>query len=277
VKESCVRNLTKTIAVVSLLAPASGHPLGIGDIKLHSALNQNLDAEISLVVSTGENPSDIKVSLAPPDKFNEAGVPWTIFLSKIKFEPVVRPNGSVVIKLSSKEALKEPFLDFLLEVSWPKGSLYREFTMLVDPPSVYKEATIPVSTSAENDEPAPVFAPQQPVQTSEQNGVDSAGEYGPTTRTDTLWSIAERASKQSNVSAKQMMIAIYKTNPHAFYEKNMYALTAGKTLKIPEREAILKLSRNQATAEFNRQTKAWKNRTAPAAETTVAKTDVVDS
>ncbi|MFZ2311407.1 MAG: FimV/HubP family polar landmark protein [Methylobacter sp.] len=272
-----MRNLTKTIAVVSLLAPASGHPLGIGDIKLHSALNQNLDAEISLVVSAGENPSDIKVSLAPFDKFDEAGVPWTIFLSKIKFEPVVRPNGSVVIKLSSKEALKEPFLDFLLEVSWPKGSLYREFTMLVDPPSVYKEATIPVSTSAESDEPAPVFAPQQPVQTSEQNGVDSAGEYGPTSRTDTLWSIAERVSKQSNVSAKQMMIAIYETNPHAFYEKNMYALTAGKTLKIPEREVILKLSRNQATAEFNRQTKAWKNRTAPAAETTVAKTDAVDS
>ncbi|MFA6163891.1 MAG: FimV/HubP family polar landmark protein [Methylobacter sp.] len=273
-----MRNLTKTIAVVSLLAPASGHPLGIGDIKLHSALNQNLDAEISLVVSAGENPSDIKVNLAPFDKFDEAGVPWTIFLSKIKFEPVVSHNGSVVIKLSSKEAVKEPFLDFLLEVSWPKGSLYREFTMLVDPPSVYKEATIPVSTSAESDEPAPVFAPQQPVlQTSEQNGVDSAGEYGPTTRTDTLWSIAERASKQSNVSAKQMMIAIYETNPHAFYEKNMYALTAGKTLKIPEREVILKLSRNQATAEFNRQTKAWKNRTAPAAETTVAKTDVVDS
>ena len=75
-----MRNLTKTLAVVSLLAPASGHPLGIGDIKLHSALNQNLDAEISLVVSAGENLSDIKVSLAPPDKFDEAGVPWTYFL-----------------------------------------------------------------------------------------------------------------------------------------------------------------------------------------------------
>ncbi|MDD5411687.1 MAG: tetratricopeptide repeat protein [Methylobacter sp.] len=272
-----MRNLTKTIAVVSLLAPASGHPLGIGDIKLHSALNQNLDADISLVVSADENASDIKVSLAPLDKFDEAGVPWTSFLSKIKFEPVVRPNGSVVVKLSSKEAVKEPFLDFLLEVSWPKGSLYREFTVLVDPPSVYKEATIPVSTSAERDEPAPAFAPQQPVQTSEQNGVDSSGEYGPTSRTDTLWSISERASRGSNVSAKQMMIAIYEANPHAFYEKNMYALTAGKTLKIPEREVILKLSRNQATAEFNRQTKAWKNRSAPATETTVVKTDAVDN
>lgn len=273
-----MRLLTKTIAVVSLLAPASGHPLGIGDIKLHSALNQNLDAEISLVVSAGENVSDIKVSLAPPDKFDEAGVPWTTFLSKIKFEPVVSANGSVVIKLSSKEALKEPFLDFLLEVSWPKGSLYREFTVLVDPPSVYKEATIPVSTSTESYEPEPAFARQQQAQVSEQNGVDSAGEYGPTSRTDTLWSIAERASRESNVSVKQMMIAIYEANPHAFYEKNIYALTAGKTLKIPERETILKLSRNQATAEFNRQTKAWRNRSAPAsAETTVAKTDAINN
>ncbi|MDP1970659.1 MAG: hypothetical protein Q8K42_06955, partial [Methylobacter sp.] len=62
-KKSKVRNLTKTLAVVSLLAPASGHTLGIGEIKLHSALNQNLDAEIALTLS-GESVSDIKVNLA---------------------------------------------------------------------------------------------------------------------------------------------------------------------------------------------------------------------
>ncbi|MDD1613441.1 MAG: fimbrial protein FimV, partial [Methylococcaceae bacterium] len=128
-----MRNLTKTLAVVSLLAPSSGYSLGIGDIKLHSALNQNLDAEISLVVSSGEKASDIKVNLAPPDKFDEAGVSWTSLLSKIKFETIVGANGSVIIKLSSREAVTEPFLDFLLEVSWPKGSLYREFTVLLDP------------------------------------------------------------------------------------------------------------------------------------------------
>ena len=74
-----MRNLTKALAVASLLAPASGHSLGIGNIKLHSALNQNLNAEIPLVVSAGEKASDIKVTLAPPDKFDQAGVPWAIF------------------------------------------------------------------------------------------------------------------------------------------------------------------------------------------------------
>ena len=136
------------------MAPASGYSLGIGDIKLHSALNQNLDAEISLVVSADEKSSDIKVNLAPPDKFDEAGVPWTSFLSKIKFETIVGTNGSVIIKLSSREAVKEPFLDLLLEVSWPKGSLYREFTVLLDPPSSYKQATVPVLTSSESYNPS---------------------------------------------------------------------------------------------------------------------------
>ena len=155
-----MRNLTKTLAVISLLAPASGYSLGIGDIKLHSALNQNLDAEIALVVLADEKSSDIKVNLAPPDKFDEAGVPWTSFLSKIKFETKVGTNGSVIIKLSSREAVKEPFLDLLLEVNWPKGSLYREFTVLLDPPSAYKQANVPALTNAKSYNPETAVVPQ---------------------------------------------------------------------------------------------------------------------
>ena len=155
-----MRNLTTTLAVISLMTPAIGYSLGIGDIKMHSVLNQNLDAEIALVVLADEKSSDIKVNLAPPDKFDEAGVPWTSFLSKIKFETKIGTNGSVIIRLSSREAVKEPFLDLLLEVSWPKGSLYREFTMLLDPPSSYKQATVPALTNAKSYNPETAVVPQ---------------------------------------------------------------------------------------------------------------------
>ncbi|NOT10642.1 MAG: FimV family protein [Methylococcaceae bacterium] len=265
VKERSVRNLTKTIAVVSILAPISAHPLGIGEIKLLSVLNQNLNAEISLVLS-GEKPSDIQVQLAPPDKFNEAGVPWSYFLSKIKFQTIVHANGSVVIKLTSSEALKEPFLDLLLEVSWPKGSLYREFTVLVDPPAVYKEATVPVVTSPESYQPEKRYArPERAVSAkeSETNFVASDGEYGPTKKNDTLWKIAEQVRPDNEVSVEQVMMALYQANPRAFYQDNVNALAAGKTLKVPEKEVILRLPRKQALAEFNGQTKAWRNRLAP--------------
>ncbi|MGZ8161290.1 MAG: FimV/HubP family polar landmark protein [Methylobacter sp.] len=275
-----MRNLTKTLAVVSVLAPASAHPLGIGEIKLHSALNQNLNAEISFVLSAGENVSDIQVNLASPDKFEEAGVPWASFLSKIRFEI---DGNNKVIRLSSREALKEPFLDFLIEVSWPKGNLYREFTVLADPPAVYKQATIPVLTRPESYRREPEEVAPQPVskmQVSAQPAVNAAAmdTYGPTRKNDTLWKVAEQARGQDDVSVEQMMIAIYEENPRAFFKDNVNALMAGKTLKIPEREVILKLSRKQALAEFNRQTKAWTNRLAPApVETAAVKEDSIDN
>lgn len=275
-----MRLLTKTLAVVSILAPASAYSLGIGEIKLHSALNQNLNAEIALQLS-GENVSEIKVNLAPPEKFDEAGVAWNYYLSKIKFETVTRANGSVVIKLTSREALKEPFLDLLLEVSWPKGSLYREFTVLVDPPSVYNQATIPVPSNSQgyiqqlrqSEESQSTGSAQQ---AGGSNGAGSADAYGPTRRNDTLWGVSEGLSRQMGVSVEQMMMALYQANPNAFYKDNVNAMMAGKTLKIPEKDVVVKLSRSQALTEFNKQSQAWKNRLAsvPAKPTIAAEGEV---
>jgi pilus assembly protein FimV len=274
-----MRNLTKTLAVVSLLAPTSGYSLGIGDIKLHSTLNQNLDAEISLVASVGDKASEIKVNLAPPDKFDEAGVPWVSFLSKIKFEPIVGTDGSVIIKLSSREAVTEPFLDFLLEVNWSKGNLYREFTVLLDPPVAYKQTTLPVLSYKPEQADIPQYQPTPEQQVSVESGsISEADEFVSTHRNDTLRKIAEQASRQAGVSVEQMMIALYEENPHAFYEKNVHSLLAGETLKIPEREALLKLSRKRALAEYHRQTKAWKSRLAPVpVEAALAKKDTPDN
>jgi len=265
-----VRNLTKTLAAVSLLAPASAFPLGIEGIKLHSALNQNLHAEIGLVLLPGENPDNITVNLAPPEKFDKAGVPWTYFLSKIKFE-TVESNGDVKIRLTSKEPLKEPFLNFLLEVNWPKGSLYREFTVLVDPPSfkdqpaapVYAQPTAyPYPQQLKHAQPQP--APRAAARRTRTPSVDlSAGQYGPTTRNDTLWKIAERVSRQTGVSIEQTMMGLYEANPRAFYKPNVNALLAGKTLTIPDREVFLKLSRQQAIDLFTQQNLAWQHRTVP--------------
>ncbi|MEE9336959.1 MAG: FimV/HubP family polar landmark protein [Methylococcaceae bacterium] len=258
-----MRNLTKTITAISLLAPVSAFPLGIGDIKLHSALNQNLDAEIALFVSAGENVSDINVKLAPPEKFDEAGVPWNYFLSKIKFQTIKAADGSTIIKVSSKEALREPFLDFLVEVSWDKGNLYREFTVLVDPPVAYTQAVIPVvqkpnevveAKPAKNTTIAKVNT-----QKSKKIVKDtfSNGEYGPTRRNDSLWKVADKTNTYSDVTRAQMMMAIFKANPNAFYKDNVNALEAGKTLKIPEKEVILSLSKDDAQLAFKAQTDQW--------------------
>ncbi|MGR9051595.1 MAG: FimV/HubP family polar landmark protein [Gammaproteobacteria bacterium] len=259
-KESNVRKLTKTVAFISLMAPASALPLGVGDIELHSALNQNLNAEIPLSLSANENPSDIKVKLAPPDKFDEAGVPWNYFLSKIKFELVTRANGVSVIKLSSTDALREPFLDFLLQVTWPKGNIYREFTVLIDPPAMYQQPVIPVAVGSKASKAEREYAKivgEAPLAATKSGGV-AVSEYGPVSRRDSLWGIAEKVNNYNDVSIEQVMLALYEVNPQAFYKENINALTAGTTLKVPDKTALLKLTRKDALDEFARQNSEWK-------------------
>lgn len=265
-----MRNLTKTLVAVSLLTSTSVHSLGIGGIKLRSALNQKLNAEIALVTSGNENVGDIQVKLASPAKFDEAGVPWSYFLTKIKFTPITKADGSVGVKLSSNEALKEPYLDFLVEVTGPNGTLFREFTVLVDPPKSYispdtaKKPDLPiVAHLAPKSEPVAIEdyeAPRQQAESRidhEEMGNDHASgdydsaarEYGPTQESDTIWSIANQV-KPDDVSTAQMVAAIYRVNPRAFSKANVNTLLAGKILRIPAHNAILKLSRQQAAIGF---------------------------
>ena len=267
-----MRNLTKTIVAVSLLTSTSAYALGIGEIKLHSALNQNLDAEIALFASTGESVSNIQVRLAPPAKFDAAGVPWSYFLSKIRFTPVTKADGSIVVKLSSSEALKEPFLNFLIEVSWPNGNQYREFTVLVDPPASYQHSVTPAVASA----PTSISKAETRLVTPEdyrqpatsinsrasaplpavQSNNEPITEYGPVQRTDTLWSIANRV-RPANVSTAQMAVAIFHANPDAFAKPNINTLRSGEMLSIPEADVALEISHRKALTEFKQQRKAF--------------------
>ncbi|MCF7971910.1 MAG: fimbrial protein FimV [Methylococcaceae bacterium] len=254
-----MHNLTKTLAAMSLLAPMAAHSLGVGDIKLHSVLNQKLNAEIALSLSTGEELADVKISLASPDKFDQAGITWSSFLSKVKFEPILKANGQVVVKVTSHEVVQEPFLDFLLEVSWPKGEIFKEFTVLVDPPATYQQSAIDAPTISAS-QPTVSTVNTDTVVENDFSGLAVEGEYGPTSRSDSLWGVAEKVNTDKEISVEQMMMALYKANPRAFYKKNVNALMAGKNLKIPDKSEIMQLSTKQASTEFHNQMAVWEGK-----------------
>ncbi|WP_223413731.1 MULTISPECIES: FimV/HubP family polar landmark protein [unclassified Pseudomonas] len=113
----------------SALAPA----LGLGEITLHSALNQPLRADIALVDAAGLEEGELSVSLATADEFSRAGVERLFFLNDLKFTPILRGNRSL-IRVSSNKAVNEPFLNFLVQLNQPNGRVLREYTVLIDPP-----------------------------------------------------------------------------------------------------------------------------------------------
>ncbi|MHC8304929.1 FimV/HubP family polar landmark protein [Pseudomonas sp. PB3P13] len=107
--------------------------LGLGEITIHSALNQPLRADIALVDAAGLEEGDLSVSLATADEFSRAGVERVFFLNDLKFTPILRGNRAV-IRVSSGKPVNEPFLNFLVQLNQPNGRLLREYTVLIDPP-----------------------------------------------------------------------------------------------------------------------------------------------
>ncbi len=120
--------------------------LGLGEIDVDSALNQPLDARINLISARADELEELRVELAPADVFDRVGVPRPYFLTQLKFVPVTLPNGSLAIRVTSKDPVREPFLTFLVEVTWPKGRLLREYTVLLDPPEFAQQQAPQVST-----------------------------------------------------------------------------------------------------------------------------------
>lgn len=107
--------------------------LGLGEITVHSALNQPLKADIALLDVGTLTQNDLSVSLATADEFGRAGVERVFFLNDLKFTPILRGNRQM-IRVTSGKPVNEPFLNFLVQLNQPNGRLLREYTVLIDPP-----------------------------------------------------------------------------------------------------------------------------------------------
>ncbi len=149
-----MRKLAIAAAVSMSLATLSvnTHALGLGEIEMYSALNQTLDAEISIVSFAPGELEGLNVRLASAAAFASAGLVRSSVLSQMQFNVEQRPDGVPVVKISSDTPIVEPFLSFLLELDSPQGStIVREYTVLLDPPLF-------VARQSELAEPTPAVA-----------------------------------------------------------------------------------------------------------------------
>lgn len=246
--------------------------LGLGEIDMQSALNQPMRAVIDLTSSSDTDPSSIKVSVASLEAHQRAGLTKSQVLSSFRFSVEKGKNGNAEVVVTSTDTIREPYIEFLLELEWPKGRLLRQYTVLVDPP-VTMPAVVPAPAPAvvRQATPAPARVLTSPVATAEvQQPVTTtvpataaapapapAGDYGPIQRSETLWSVAERVRPDTSVSMYQVMQALLAANPDAFLGNNINRMKAGVTLKVPSLEEMRNLSARDAFAESSRQYHEW--------------------
>ncbi len=82
-------------------------------------------------------------------------------------------------------------------------------------------------------------------------------QYGPTTTSDTFWSIAQKTRPDNSVTVYQMMAAIFEANPHAFASDNYNSLEKGMILAIPSKEVIKAIPASLAKSRAEQDDKSW--------------------
>ena len=126
------RQVLFTVASGSLIYSGMASALGMGDITLNSALNQPLSAEIDLLDVGDLGVDDIRVVLASNADFARVGVERLAFLQDLRFTPVIDGNRSR-IRVATNKPVREPYLNFLVEITRAKSRMLREYTVLLDP------------------------------------------------------------------------------------------------------------------------------------------------
>lgn len=243
------------------IACSRASALGLGELDMQSFLNEPLRAQVELLDTRGLTPEDIRIRLAGVDDFERLGVDRSYFLTGIEFTVEIESStGRGLIRLSSEDAVLEPFLDLIIEARWPSGRLLREYTILVDPPA-FREEIVTVSASERVRETEEQTAPQdrepdpQPTTTgdrirrresnlgpgempsrefsSETSVTPAPGSRYMVRRDETLWEIALQG-RPEGVSVQQAMLDIQRLNPEAFISGNINRIKAGYIIYLPE-------------------------------------------
>ncbi|WP_455384879.1 FimV/HubP family polar landmark protein [Acidihalobacter prosperus] len=267
-----------------LLAPVTSLALGLGSIEVSTTLNQPLQANIKLVGTSPGEVQGMTVRLASPQLFQQVGIPRPDYLDHLQFKVESGSGGEPYIQVTTRNAVKQPFLDFLLEVNWPGGRLLREYTVLLNPPNYMQgkpEASVTTPTAA----PAPTVKRAPAAQSSGMQAKASEPAAAPaqsgSTATsyhvkkgDTLIQVAGRMRPNQSTSVNQMMVALVRANPQAFIHGNINGLKQGYVLRMPPSGTLSGISQGEANAEVRKQNGLWRQYAARMAGNTVAQSQL---
>ncbi|MEH6637919.1 MAG: FimV/HubP family polar landmark protein [Porticoccaceae bacterium] len=282
-----LRITTNVLGLVLLLFSGWASALGLGEIKMNSAMNEPMDAEIVILNLGDLTENEVQVKLAGAADFERAGVERLFSLTDLKFTLDLSKSSRPLIRVTSQKPIKEPYLDFLVDMRWTSGRMLREYTVLMDLPAFAMEkpagkqvtatrssssavTAVPVppsrGTSAASSSPstpvaaAPAPKAQAPAPApvvAEPSTYTSADSYT-VSAGDTLWAIASR-HRPAGATVQQTIMAIYQSNPEAFINNNSNLVRKGAVLRLPDASEIQNLSHQQAANELKEHTNTWQS------------------
>ena len=222
------------------LVTSNVQAIGLGRIVVNSALNQPLDAEISIASIESNVLESLEIRLATDSDFRRANISIEPVVKLLQFN-VINGETGPWIHLTTDGPVRTPFLHFLAAIEWSGGKIIREYTALLDPPGYDTVAGQSIALPS----------------TTDQRVIQPGDTYEPVRSGETLMGIATSIDVDKSVTIYQRMFALMHINPEAFIRGNMNLIREGATLIIPSADMMAGISRILAREEYTRQLSAW--------------------
>ncbi len=128
------QNYARILWVVPMVffAAQQSFALGFGDIQVNSYLGEPLSAQVDLIETDNVYESGLTVRLASPEEYKKNGYTYPYDI-KYKFNVVNLTGKQPVVVITTARTIEDPYLNLLLEVTYPQGQIRKMFTFLIDP------------------------------------------------------------------------------------------------------------------------------------------------
>jgi len=225
---ACMAFTAPSVSVAQVF-PDSIVGLNLGEIQSSSHLNEPFKGVIPFLFTSIESSNKLTVKLAPASIYKQVGAEKLPILNNLNFRIGVK-NGKPVVLINSTRPIQLPFLNFVLEITGPKGSIYQDYTVLLDPPSKQaQQASVALQKPAQEPLLLETYSAPNLANKSKSNYTVKSG--------DSLSKIAA-ILKPKGISLRKMVASIYSRNPNAFIGNNKNRIKRGAVLDIPSYQEI---------------------------------------
>ncbi len=257
----CIAATAPTISIADVL-PENLVGLNLGEIRSNSFLNQPFKGVIPLLFTSFDNSKNLNVKLASESIFKKIGAEKYPILNSLNFQ-ITQQNNKPVILISSNQPIQLPFLNFVLEIQGPEGSVFQDYTVLLDPETkpvasspeadyiVFNQPEVAESIVAESIEPV-VLNPEEVLRatlllanlsskklyskTASSRTISQSLKY--TVRAGDSLSKIVQLNNTNNFSVETMNRLILQKNPNAFISGDVNRIKKGARLNLPTASEI---------------------------------------
>jgi pilus assembly protein FimV len=128
-----LRGLYPFMLTLALALPGAAGAVGLGDIRVASALNEPLSAQIDIVGASPDELVELRAAVASRETFDRYGAERPAFLSSTQFRVTKDAAGRPILAVHSEQPFTDPLVTLLVQLSWGHGEVIREYSLLLSP------------------------------------------------------------------------------------------------------------------------------------------------